>query len=182
MELSSILPNTDNFYKFLFLSGLILVIFSLMYPLEKKHQLDLEINTYNKQVEILNDEIVNLSKQVDHLSAFTKETKDNLEKVVKNSKSGTHEKILLIQEKYNSTFNDVKAKELEVRTKNIIMKYEKQRILILQSQADYFSNFQIAFFILGPIFLLIGLVGWYGCAKRLKKREQLEISKLEKDV
>jgi hypothetical protein len=43
MDFASFL-NTDNLYKFLFSGGILMIVFSLFYPIEKKQLLELEIN------------------------------------------------------------------------------------------------------------------------------------------
>ena len=65
MELSSLFSwNTDNLFKFLFINGIVLVVISLFYPLQKQQELELEKIKYDQKVELINLKITNLKIQL----------------------------------------------------------------------------------------------------------------------
>ena len=162
MEISSLLPNSDNLYKFLFMGGIFMVVFSFIYPLEKKQKLELDVIVYNKQIALLNNDILELNAEVNNLKKISKESLVNLNKT-KELKVRTEAiaKIKEIQDKYNKEFIETKSKENEIITKNIILIYEKARIELLKEHINDFCFFRWIFLIIGSIFTVFGLIRWY---------------------
>jgi len=174
MEISSFVPSTDNLYKFLFVIGTFMVVFSYIYPLEKQQELELELLLYNQQVEILNNEIADLKNDVENLKKISSLTLKKLEETKKNEKNNAEKVINELQEDFNKAFNEVKRKGVEINTKDIILDYEKSRIELLKKHISSFSFIKWFFFIFGSIFLVFGLYKWFiitRVAEKLNKQK-----------
>ena len=57
-------PPTDNLYKFLALSGLVLYLFSLSYPFIASKQLDREIDQVTEEITVLEIEVINFETEI----------------------------------------------------------------------------------------------------------------------
>ncbi|WP_395061341.1 hypothetical protein, partial [Flavobacterium sp.] len=116
MDFASFL-NTDNLYKFLFSGGILMIVFSLFYPIEKKQLLELEINNFNKQTELLNNDINLLNVEVNQLKSTSKETLNTLEKLQKTKNDVNQiqvsKEISKIKDNYNKTFYRIKSHQQE---------------------------------------------------------------------
>lgn len=174
MDLTALFPSTDNIYKFLFMGGIFMVVFALVYPLEKENNISIEINNHNKQVELLNVEIKEVSKQVNDLIKLTNKTSDELEKLKKSNNKSLIENV---KSEYNKSFAKVKQKEQEVSTKEIVMRYDKSKIEILQKQLDSFSLYKNILLIVGSIFAIVGLIFWIKLTCKTEKLMSKEINK-----
>jgi hypothetical protein len=62
--LSLLSPNTDNFFKFLFLNGLVMIAIGLFYPLQKSNEIQIRILDYNKKVELLEQDVIRLNNDL----------------------------------------------------------------------------------------------------------------------
>ena len=181
MEIGSLFPSSDNPYKFLFMGGIFMIVFSFIYPLEKKQKIELEINLYNKQAELLNEEVLQLKKDVDKLKLRSKTSLKQLDSIKKlpDTTSASIE-IKEIQDNFIKEFHTTKFKEAEIQTKNIILKYEKERILLLQNQVNSFSIFRFILLVVGFIFMIYGLVKWLCATKLSTDIQKYELEKLKK--
>ncbi|MES2566221.1 MAG: hypothetical protein V4565_05110 [Bacteroidota bacterium] len=160
-----------------------MIVFAHVYPFERANQIALEINVYNKQIAVLNEEASNLKSKVDKLEKLTNETLTQLEKTKKENNGKIAQlKIAEIQNSYNKIYNEVKQKEEDLVTKNIVLKYEKEKIKILQKQMDSFSYLKIFFTIAGAAFTIWGLVCWYLSTKISTKIHKLELAIKEKEA
>lgn len=180
MDFTSFL-NTDNLYKFLFSGGILMIFFSLFYPIEKKQLLELEINTYNKQTEILNNDIKLLSAEVEELkknSAFTLKTLEKLQKSkTKTNNAQVCKEISIIKDGYNKTFFKIKNHQQETILKNINIKYNKCKIEILQNHICTFNFYSWFLLIFGILFTGFGLKYWF---KSSQNTENLKIKELNR--
>ena len=180
MDFTSFL-NTDNLYKFLFSGGILMIFFSLFYPIEKKQLLELEINTYNKQTEILNNDIKLLNIEVNQLKINSKKTLNILTdlqktKTKKNSIQVSKE-ISLIKDNYNKSFYEIKSHQEECNLKNINIKYNKCKIEIVQNHISTFNFYSWFLLIFGVLFTFFGLIFWF---KSAQNTEQLKIKELNR--
>ena len=181
MDFASFL-NTDNLYKFLFSGGILMIVFSLFYPIEKKQLLELEINTYNKQTELLNNEINLLDVEVKKLKVISGKTFDSLKKLQrdrnKNNSVQISKEIAKIKDNYNKTFYKIKNQQQETILKNINIKYNKSKIEIIQNHISTFSFYSWFLLIFGVLFSGFGLKYWF---KSSQNTEKLKIKELNKE-
>lgn len=157
--------------------------FSFIYPLEKKQKIELEINLYNQQIELLNEEIMTLSSQVENLKIQTKKTFEDLNALnqEKNEKIANG-KIKIIKDNYNKLFYETKEKENDIITKNIVLKYEKSKILLLKNHVNSFTFFRWLFLILGSVFSIFGLWNWNKSTKIAEKIQKFDLKKKEREL
>jgi hypothetical protein len=76
--------SAENLYKFLFINGTILVIFSMFYPLQQKNEIKIKTIEYNKNAEILNYEISKQKNTVQDFNLKSKGTLAYLDSISKN--------------------------------------------------------------------------------------------------
>ncbi|MEN7549070.1 hypothetical protein AAG747_14200 [Rapidithrix thailandica] len=180
MELTSLFPSSDNLYKFLFMGGVFMIVFSFIYPLEKKQKLELEINIHNKDTEILNLQIQQLKEDVGNLKLLTKETLSKLENKTKSELDT--KKIEQLKSNYNKEFEKIKTKELDILTKKIVINYNKSKIKILNEHINSFDIFKDLFLAVGSLFSLFGLYKWFRVTNMTEKLQKDELKKvLQKD-
>lgn len=180
MDFASFL-NTDNLYKFLFSGGILMIIFSLFYPIEKKQLLELEINNFNKQTELLNNDISLLNIEVNQLRTTSKVTLRKLQKLQKTKNEINHievsKEISIIKDNYNKTFYKIKSHQQETNLKNINIKYNKSKIEIIQNHISTFNFYSWFLLIFGILFAGFGLKFWF---KSTQNTEKLKIKELNK--
>jgi septal ring factor EnvC (AmiA/AmiB activator) len=180
MDFASFL-NTDNLYKFLFSGGILMIVFSLFYPIEKKQLLELEINNFNKQTELLNNDISLLNVEVNQLKSTSKETLKTIEKLQKTksdlNQTQVSKEISNIKDNYNRIFYKIKSHQQETILKNINIKYNKTKIEIIQNHISTFSFYSLFLLIFGILFAGFGLRYWF---KSTQNTEKLKIKELNK--
>lgn len=153
------LPNTDNFFKYLLTIGLILIIFTIIYPVQMQKEIDMELLGYKSKVEILSLEISHIEKEVEKLNTLRLDIQKDMDslKEVKNSVSGkrivTIENIrIALKEKFDNNKENILIKVDSLKIKQIILSSEKERINKLNG---YYSFFKVnKSFLLGIGFIL----------------------------
>lgn len=166
MELLNFVSG-DNLFKYTFTLGLVMVVFSLVYPLQKKHEIELEIVNQNKEAKLLNNEINNLNKATLNL----KHTSDLLIKKAINFKPNKRNKLKMkgVVDKFNSDFDSVQKNKQAIEVKTIILEFNKTKIIVLQQQANSFDRYSFWLSLFGIIFTIFGLLFW--TIRTFKKQE-----------
>jgi len=178
MDIANLFGNTDNLFKFLFSGGILLVVLSIIYPLQKKQEVELEINAHNEKTKLLNNEIKCLDKDV---KSFRKETDicfiqlDSLKKLRNNSNYKIiSNQIAKVKDDYNRNFITLKDKENELLIKKINLEFDKSRIKILNKHLNLYKRYSSWLLTVGILLSIIGLFFWSISTHRsekLKKRE-----------
>lgn len=157
MEMLNLISG-DNLFKYSFTLGIVMVVFSLVYPLQKQNEIDLEIINHNKEVSLINNQIDNLLKTTKSLEI---ESNDLLNKVtkLKNYKS---KKASLKKEVENFTvkFDKVEDIKREIDTKKIIVDFNLSKIKVLETQSNVFASYTKWIFTFGVLFSIFGFVFW----------------------
>ncbi|HRX00383.1 MAG TPA: hypothetical protein P5280_12885 [Cyclobacteriaceae bacterium] len=153
-----------------------MLAFSFVYPLEKRQALELEVNTYNEEVTLLNQQKVQLEKAVEDLQELTKSTLAALSDPKK--KNRPMEEKFRIQDRYNTAFDSTKEMLKEIEEKKTQLVYKKERIKILKRHIMAFKKFESLFFWLGLIFTPIGLICWFRGTIRTEQLQKRELEKL----
>lgn len=166
MELLNFVSG-DNLFKYTFTLGLVMVVFSLVYPLQKKHEIELEIVNQNKEAKLLNNEINNLNK----LSINLKNTSDLLIKKAANFKANKRNKLKMksVVDKFNSDFDSAQKNKQAIEVKTIILEFNKTKIIVLQQQANSFDRYSFWLSLFGITFTIFGLSFW--TIRTFKKQE-----------
>jgi hypothetical protein len=151
--------NGDNIFKYSFTLGLAMLVFALVYPLEKQHLIDLEINSHNKETELLNREILNLrtdiakiEKEKDYLLTQAEYTKQG--KII--DKEDTKKRVT----QFNKDFGTLQDRLRILETKNVVLDYNKKRILVLESQSKTFGWFSCIMIVAGISLTIFGFYYW----------------------
>jgi putative exporter of polyketide antibiotics len=157
MELLNFVSG-DNLFKYTFTLGLVMVVFSLVYPLQKKHEIELEIVNQNKEAKLLNKEIDNLSK----ITLNLEKTSDLLIKKAVKFKANKRNKLKMksLVDKFNLDFDSAQRNKQAIEVKTIILEFNKTKIEVLQQQANSFDKYSFWLSLCGITFTVFGLVFW----------------------
>lgn len=167
------LPNlpTDNLYKFIALTGVILLIISIFYPEYQRKTLRDEIEVYNGEVRKLSlEKTKSTEKQkelIKRIAILDEKSNCNFQSIVNDSIivrtqiiEGPKELIELSKEidklieEYTQLIRDFDLKSLEISTKLALINNKKNDLLEINEVTYFF----------GPFSLLIALIGfllWY---------------------
>ncbi|MEO3403242.1 hypothetical protein AAFN85_05035 [Mucilaginibacter sp. CAU 1740] len=167
MDFSSLFSASDNLYKFLFVGGIVMICFSMVYPLQKKQELEIEINTYNKEAEFLNRDIEVLQAKIADCRGLKTTTMSNI-RALKASKSNKKslqvkeidKRIDSIKRTFSQNVDNLEKDIQQVKVKDIILKYNKTKIRLLQDHSDTYDCYSIWLLISGVITGIIGLFFW----------------------
>lgn len=166
--------NGDNIFKYSFTLGLAMLVFALVYPLEKRHLIELEINSHNKETELLNKEVSNLRVDIKKIE----KERDYLliqAESVKQGKNIDKEDVKRRAKQFNKDVNTLQVRRRTLETKNIVLEYNKKRILVLESQAMTFGWFSWIMIISGIALTIFGFYYWatnaFGDMKEKKSKK-----------
>jgi len=163
------LPNlpTDNLYKFIAISGLLLIFLSTVLPLWLIHNMELELieteeerDFISYELEILNNEIKLLEKQEEFLQALSSNTKRDLTK---------------LNNKETKDIGKAEQKTIDIRKELMKSKIKSEKLSYLVSEI---TKLKLVIFIgnfIGIMFTSYGFSLWY---RRLQKYQD-EIIKNE---
>lgn len=193
MESSSLLSGSDNLFKYLFTVGAVMIVTSIIYPLQKKQEIEIQINHLLKESELLNYEVVSLKKDYQRSKREFKDISDKLSsmynvsgKVVKE-----HEQFMQLRRKNNELIQNLKSRYRELEIKNIIMQNEQSKIDLLKKHANSYNGYYLFVKWVGIFFLLFGLFGWMvstfiqekmNWINLIEKMPKKEIAKPKQDV
>lgn len=183
MEFTNLFTGSDNLFKFLFLAGLFLLVLSLVYPLEKRNELEIEIINVNKETDILNNQISVLKDEVSNLSQKVEKINSTLDSLVSlrsnvntSQLNSINSKVEKIKDDFNLEYNKLASDQAEIKTKTIILEYNKSRIdLLKQHQTEYAIYFE-AFKWIGIVLIIVGIFGWYRSHSRNEKIKDKQIN------
>lgn len=172
MDLSNLLSGSDNFFKYMTIGGFIMIIIGLVYPLQKQQELELEVATYNKDVELFNIELKDIYSDMKKLKSKSSTyiyRIDNLKKT--GSPKANIEKI---KTAFNKSNRVISSKYNEIKIKNEIIKYNKNRITILERHLNTYRNYSVSFLLIGTFLSFIFGIRWLRSTildENLKKKE-----------
>ena len=191
------LPNlpTENLYKFMALSGLAIVAFCIVFPLQRSNEINfkiVEIETQQKILEIEGDNITNdlmdaLSTKGDLKPKEQAQFRDYLIKLFKSENSteltkdwGKGEPILSIKEQaiFRSRSNEIKHKLAEIRGNT------KKAELLLNELKTYLLIITIMG-CFGSLISIAGFYFWYSLIQRpndILLKKQIENIKISSDL
>lgn len=180
--MNDLLPSTDNFFKYLLTIGLLLIIFTIMYPIQKQKEVDLEILNYRTQTEIANLETSKLARKVEYMDLVRKNLQTELD-----SLKQLKEKVSIDSAKYiegvriakKALFDNYKESLLNTTDSLIVVKIklksDEMKIAKLDSYFSFFRVYKIAFLLIGIFLTLFGLRYWIAAvyADELKKGKEI---------
>ncbi len=146
------LINSDNIFKFICTAGGLMLLFAIVYPIEKKQKLEIEANELQKDINVLSKKIeldvqvtIEKTTKIDSLLKYTKDVK------LKNIYQSQKDKLV---QNYDSIVN-VNLIETEK------IKGDKERIFILKRHINDFYWWSIGCKIFGSILFSVGIVFWF---------------------
>ena len=178
MDISAF-PKADNPYKFFFLTGAFLIVFSLYYPFEQRQEIELKKNEvdliYSKltiDAQYLREEIrINKEK-----STLLIKSLDSLNNVKTNHPEKTQtisETINIKKNEFNELFDSLQLKEYNLNIKSLDAKYKDSEIDIYEKYLKRFRNFSYVIIIVGLVLFIWGGIKWF---KEHKMRINKEFS------
>lgn len=164
---------TDNLYKFMALSGLLVLILSAYYPLHlhrewENQNIDLqkELSISHQQVKVLDDSINQVTSQIKAFDPNFGITQGD------KVKSFEQAKILVLrgEKKYNSLKKLILTYEILERKKEKIIitnnaKINKQNLLI--ESLNEFDPFQLVLIVIGVVLTMTGFFLWYHRSQKI---------------
>lgn len=178
MEITSLIPSSDNLYKFLLIGGIVSLIFSIVHPLEKKQQLEIELN--NLLCEISNDSI-----RISKLNTEVIEFKSKSALVVKQldslSKDNNNKSLVdSLSLNYLMGLNDLRKRSSELVINNNKLKYDEKRIQLYNKHIDAFGLYSCAMLIIGITSLVYGFIHWRKVTKVAEEIQGIHLKNLTK--
>ncbi len=152
--------NTDNIFKFLLTGGLLMFIFSIIYPLDKRQKLEIEMNSCNEQVSIVNNEMNYISQRILKLDSTTNNYKDSIEYLRKSSRLNSKNTIRALKDTLNYKLDRIKYDIYLLEQKRTSVHWEKQKLAILQEHINEFNTYKDWILWSGIVFAIIGFCGW----------------------
>ncbi len=152
--------NTDNIFKFLLTGGLLMSLFSIIYPLDKRQKLEIEKNSSNEQVSIVNNEMAFISQRILKLDSTTNNYKDSIDILRKSSSANSKYTIKVLKDTLNNKLDRIKYDIYLLDQKRTSVQWEKQKLVILQEHINEFKTYKDWILWSGIIFAIIGLIGW----------------------
>jgi hypothetical protein len=158
MDYLNSLSNSDNLFKFLFLGGIMMVLVAMVYPLQKKQEIEIEIVAFNKEVHLLNLEIEELSTKVNAANAKSNKTYTTLDSL--SNIKGTSKEIERIKKEFNLEYNKIEIKKREQEIKLVVLDFNKRKIEVLKKHAVTYNSYSNKLLTWGIIILILGFIGW----------------------
>lgn len=183
MEISSLLPNSDNIYKFLFMGGIFMIVFSFLYPLEKRQKIEIETISLKESVAIQTFDMSRLKNRIDSMKKELEPTIKKLENAKKiPDMAQRNAAIEAIKKQYNQDFDISKQREIELKINQISNHYASKKIMLLEEHIESFKVFQHFFLIIGPFFVILGLFGWFKAVRISEKIQKMQSIKIEREL
>lgn len=179
MEITSFIPSSDNLYKFIFVGGIGLFIFAIVHPLERKQQLEIEVNSYQFSLKEDSIDIANLNREVAMFQEYSKSLIHLMDSL--NSKSNRN-KLLLdsLAKNYSTKLAELRQKSLELVHRNNKMVFEEKKVELLKKHIGDFNMYARILLILGPIFVLYGFWNWKKVSSIIEKMQEVQLKNLKK--
>jgi ABC-type anion transport system duplicated permease subunit len=187
MDITKLFSVANTLFKFLCYGGIAMVFVAMFYPLQREQNIEIEINSFNREAELINSEIKILKEQVKIIEKQTPQIISRLDSLSKlKSKSKNPKKIKelkvkiqKIQASYNNKLDKIKESTSEISEKTISSKYNKLKIEILESHAKSYSSYSKLLFRSGFVMAIIGLISWIYSTWNTERLKIQEIQKNE---
>lgn len=140
----------------------------MLYPLQISNEIDLKIVDYNKKVNLLNNEISVLKKDIENLDKMVTKRTDLSYKLVKKRESSLSatekkeitKKISDMKLETNKSFQQIKKNEAEQDKNTIQVNGDLEMISHLEAQQKNYDRYCSSFLIAGIILGALGFIGW----------------------
>lgn len=154
----SSITSSDNIFKFITLSGIVIFLIALFYPTHMQNQLDLDKLKLEQDKLLLNLEVGIIINEVNQLDSLIKKNKSIIIELRKQE--GNKDKIDSIKKTINNKYALLKPKEQLILSKTIIQNCERKKIELMQSQIDTYKLYKTLMLIISVQFMGIGGIFW----------------------
>ncbi|MGQ7869740.1 hypothetical protein [Sunxiuqinia sp. sy24] len=166
------ISSSDNFFKFITLSGIIICLIALFYPTHMQNQLELDKLKFEQDSLLLNLEAKLTTKEIYHLSADIDSSKLEFKSL---RKKGNHEAdIINIKNKIEKKYELLSPKKKIILTKSTIQSYNRKKIQLIQSQINKYRSYKTWMLIISFIFIIGGGLFWAKSqfvSEKIKKKQ-----------
>lgn len=179
--ISGIFNGSDDLFKFMVIGGVFLLVFGMMYPLEKEKELKLKKISLNKEGEKIEAQDSLLLYKLDEMNSFLDKCRDSASNLLSKKE---FKKAYELKEKVDKRYLELKEVQLESRKSRITLDSKTKEISILDEYIIIYNSFSNWLIGTGIILSLIGLIFW-GISQKLSlinKRYQTDIIKVKRDA
>ena len=163
VNLNNLIPTSENLFKYLFISGTILIVFAFVYPFQKEKELDLERVELNKNFNITrlkyesNEiQIENIIRKSSQNKAYT-DSLNGLKKLTENQIS----KIKSLAHKNDSMAKVAMTLELNKGILKAEIEAQNEKVETLKKYQSTFSRYKFVFITMGTFMLVVGFIKWW---------------------
>lgn len=195
MDFGKYIFGIDNLFKFLGLSGLIIVAFSFLYPNEMQKEIDFNLIDFKKQQSILNKEVENLKLKLKYLKEDTllaknkvrllARQKDSVLSIGKSNNTLFLEKLHIQKEEIKTKLGErIDALEeivFQLSLKDIEIESLKCKIDKAQVYINNYTRYFWIFILFGSFLTIYGFFRWHSNQADTDEMQkvQLDIAKEE---
>lgn len=177
MDLSSLFPNSDNLYKFLFIGGLAMVLFGIVYSFEQRQNLLFETNVFHKQSSLLIEEISQVKSEVGELRRQINvgESLFKNRSLIDSTSEGLKKEIAL-------NISRLREKNNELKIKSIMLDFEGERIIISNKLQREITIYKWVLIVFGSLIFGFGFYRWKHFTEISDEKNELELKILKKKL
>jgi len=177
MEFSGLIPSSDNLYKYLFIGGLAIIVFSFVYSFEQKQNLLLECNLFKKQSALLEVEIDQVKSEIRIIHEAIEEIENRMKDTTAN-----HEDLIDLKKEQYKKIIEQKEKKQEILIKQIMLDFEGERIVISTQLNKEVIVYKWVLLLLGSFAVGYGLYKWLKFTEIAEKKSKAELKLIEKQT
>lgn len=166
--MEQLLGGSDNIFKYMATVGMLLIGISVLYPLERKNEIELKRNQLISELKIdsiensfflkeLNETIKKDS--IDFIKATSINTQITKTKIKTKRVKLQRELDALLNNKINK-INELEKLELEKLKNSINLRYKNQEIALLENQSEQFGKYYSWCFWTGIVVSIFGFGLW----------------------
>lgn len=146
---------TENFFKFAFLSGMFLVVFGIVYPIERSNDLEFKKAEHQAEVNRINYQISKLRERLDSMEYYEAS-------YMEAKKDTTVSDITLDRHlrRFDENYLLFERRQGQVEVATIKSEGEKSKIAVLENHIKEFGTWQVWLISIGSVFILIGGIYW----------------------
>jgi len=152
------ISSSDNFFKFMTMSGIVILLIALFYPTHMQNQLELDILRFEQDSLLLDLEAELTLNEVNHLKDQIDSAKAKIVKLRENKTS--ENEIKNIKLNIQKIYDLLIPKKKIILTKSTIQSYNKKKIKLIQCQIDRYKNYKSWLTFISSAFILIGGFLW----------------------
>jgi hypothetical protein len=182
MEMQSLFSlNTDNLFKFLFINGIVLVVISLFYPIEKEQEFEVIKTDYELKVALFEKNISILKKDIETFKNESIRLENKIDSLKKTDKTENQNKAEFLKNRFNIKLDSMIKIRKEIAIDSINLINNQKKVIIFSNQVTKYSSFAKYFLIVGIISFILGLFGWGYITFINESFKKEELKKLKKE-